>query len=110
MKKTCILTFFALMVSAPTFASVKCEPELIKGVQIKKIGDVIYTSQTGVRRLAVTRKNANPIASQHITQTLLKAVDEGYYIQAAFPNGYTCGSSDTSVAAEWIYVQNPHNR
>ncbi|HDV5624516.1 MULTISPECIES: hypothetical protein [Vibrio] len=107
-KTTCILTSCALLVSASTFASVKCEPELIKGVQVKKSGEVIYTSQNGIRRLAVTPEN--PIASQHIIQTLLKAVDQDYYIQSAFPNGYTCGSSDTKVAAEWIYVQNPHNR
>ncbi|HGS4617227.1 TPA: hypothetical protein ACMDTM_003385 [Vibrio cholerae] len=106
-KTTCILTFFALLLSASTFASVKCEPELIKGIQVKKNGEVIYTSHDGIRRLAATPEN--PVASQNVIQTLLRAVDRGYYVQSAFPDGYTCGSSNATASAEWIYVQNPHN-
>ncbi|WP_097355552.1 hypothetical protein [Candidatus Enterovibrio escicola] len=107
-KTTCILTFFALLVSSSTFAFVKCEPELIKGIQVKKNGEVRYTSQNGIQRLAATLKN--PVASQNVIQILLKAIDRDYYVQSAFPDGYTCSSSNTTTAAEWIYVQNPHNR
>ncbi|EKO3939118.1 hypothetical protein F7U67_001639 [Vibrio metschnikovii] len=107
-KTTCILTFFSVLVSASAFASVKCEPELIKGVQVMKSGQIIYTSQDGIRRLAATPEN--PVATQNAIQTLLKAVEQGYYIQSAFPNGYDCGSGNTTASAEWIYVQNPHNR
>ncbi|PCS21199.1 hypothetical protein [Candidatus Enterovibrio escicola] len=96
------------MVSASTFAFVKCEPELIKGIQVKKNGEVRYTSQNGIRRLAATLEN--PVALQDVIQILLKAIDRDYYVQSAFPDGYTCDSSNTTTAAEWIYVQNPHNR
>lgn len=104
MKKISIL-LVGLFLSINAFASVKCGSELIKGVQIKKGGEVVYTSKDGVRRL-VASPDA-PAASQYMLMTLLNAVDNKYYVQAAFPDGYSCKSSNTEIPAEWIYVQNP---
>ena len=104
MKKIALL-LVGLFLSVNAFASVKCGGELIRAVQIKKSGEVLYVSKKGVRRLAASPDS--PAAAQYMLMTLLNAVNNKYYVQAAFPDGYSCKSTNTKIPAEWIYVQDP---
>jgi hypothetical protein len=104
--KKFFIVLMGVALCVPAFASVKCGNEYIKGVQIKSSGEIIYTSKAGVRRLIGSSETQ--ATNEYMLQFLLKAVDKNYYVQAAFPDGYSCKSSNTEVAASWIYVQNPN--
>lgn len=99
-----IFSLCVMILSTPLFASVKCDSDYIKGVQIKTNGDVIYTTQSGVRRLA---SGSSPVASQLMIQTLLLAVEKNLMVQVAYPDSFDCKATNTEVTAEWIYIQNP---
>ena len=103
MKNTSILVI-SLLLSFNSYASVKCGTERVKGVQIKKSGEILYTSTDGVRRLASV---PNSPSGSFTLEILLKAVEKKYLVQSAFPDGYDCKSSNNKIPAEWIYMQDP---
>lgn len=99
-----LLVVAALMLSAPSLASVKCQPDYIKGVQIKASGEVNYTTASGVRRGVGNLEN-NP-SVQFMAQTLFLAVEKKLHVQVAYPDGFNCAVENTQASAEWVYLQN----
>ncbi len=96
-----VLSF--ILVSASSYSAVKCGPELIKGVQIKKNGEIYLTSETGNRRLLA--KDSSPSA-KHMLDIAMKAVDSNLFIQISYPDGYSCDNPNLEIVADWVYIQN----
>jgi len=99
-----IFAAVVLALSVPSMASVKCQPDYIKGVQIKANGEVVYTTASGVRR-GVGKFQNNP-GVQFMVQTLFLAVEKRLHVQVAYPDGFNCDAENTQAAAEWVYIQN----
>tara|TARA_B100001094_G_C18178584_1_gene799439 strand:+ start:207 stop:587 length:381 start_codon:yes stop_codon:yes gene_type:complete len=82
--------------------NIRCKHERIKGVQVRDSGDVVYVTENDIRRLAAIKDTP-----EWILESLFTAAEKHYYVQAAFPVGYNCNQSNTSIPLRWIYIQAP---
>lgn len=86
-----------------TFASVKCDAEKIQGVKVESPGIVMYTTMSGLMRLA--GDPGMPVAADYMLRSLLLAVDKNLIVEAEYPEGYDCKTNNETVAAKSIYVR-----
>lgn len=82
---------------------VKCDGEKIRGVKVKTPGIVMYTTQSGINRVA--GDPGMPVSTDYMLRTLLLAADESLVVEAEYPEGYDCTSNNTQIGAESIYVR-----
>lgn len=85
-------------------AQVKCFPEKIKSMEVLAVGEVYYTTVSGVKR---SLTHFSQYGSQAMYEILKHSMNSVQIVQVVYPQDYNCKQPDLKVDALSVIVQDP---
>lgn len=98
------LWLLLLPMLAAASPQVKCFPEKIKSVEVHGVGEVYYTTVSGIKRRLT---HFSQYGAQAMFSLLKDAINTVQIVQVIYPEGYNCKQPDLNVDALSVVVQDP---
>lgn len=90
--------------SAAAQAQVKCFPERIKSVEVMAVGEVYYTTVSGVKRRLT---HFSQYGAEAMYNLVYRSINNVQIVQVIYPEGYKCKDPDLKVDALSVILQDP---